>query len=66
MLNDQDPVRSLVQKMADFPVVVKSDGMNSMTGEVSTISGCNMHMTFFPNDIQLCQIKITSLPIGVE
>ena len=65
LLYDLDGDRSFVEKMADFPVVVTSEGVNFIAGEVSTQTSCNMMMNAFPNDIQTCQIKLAPLPIGI-
>ena len=66
MLYDQDPQRSFMQKMSDFPVVVLYNGTNSMAGEITAVTSCNMYLVYFPKDVQTCQIKLAPLPIGIE
>ena len=66
MLNDQDDTHSFMRKMGDFPVVITSKGVNSITGEVTTATSCNMQMTSFPNDVQTCQIRLSPIPLGIK
>ena len=52
--------------MSDFPVLIKSDGLNEMRCEVTTLTACNLDTRFFPNDVQICQIQLAPVPLDVE
>ena len=65
VIYDQDMERSLVEKMQNYPVVIFSNGTNSMKAEVTTVTACTLDTRFFPNDVQKCQIKLAPTPLDL-